>query len=270
MATKKKAEPGGPAAPKIANATSGDVAGKSVPAPTGNEAEVLRAWWLEHTGAPTDWRACAKLLAEGSDMPAAWVELRKNGDIAMDVFSDVCQAFREANLEVRRESAAIERRKLQRVTDLALGLKEAIEMSPLPKDVTSRSLGLKSRGRQPIDLRIGWRDLVTVHAHELMGYPLAVVDLLDTVVDMVDVFEKSLPARAVFRHRGDPLMSAFVRYLVWLFMDRFGSQYQGTVAVIANTIVQPSEPMTKQAIQAILKDSPAPFRTKLKQSNSAA
>ena len=233
-----------------------------------SESELLGAWWRENDSAPSDWRVLAKWLAESQYMPAAWSQLRKHGDVALAVFSDVRRAFRDSNREVMRESPRIERQKLRRVATLAHKLKAAIEASPLPKNTTG-IYELQSQAHPPVVIALGWRDLNPA-VHDRLGHPVAIVNILDTVVEMVEGFEKALPARAVVRHRVDPLMSAFVRYLTWLFVDRFGCEHQGTVAAIANAVLQPSDPMTKQSVQAILKDSPQPFRPKRKRNPRAA
>lgn len=263
MISSKKARPGGPAK------TGRAKAGAAAPASDCPEGAFLAAWWPANASAPSDWRVLAKHLSEDQGMRTAWAALRKHGDVAKPVFSDVRSAFLAANREVMREPATIERRKLQLVSRLARELKTAIEQSPLPRNTTSRYLDLQSRDLPPVEVRLGWRDL-QAEVHDHFGYSVAIVDFLQTVGEMVNTFEESLPARAVARHRVDPLMSAFVRHLAWLFVKRFGREYQGTVAAIANAVLHPAEPMTKQSVQAILKDSPAPFRPQRKRHQPVA
>jgi len=222
-----------------------------------DEGQALLDWRDANRRAPRDWRVLATRLAEHDDIDRAWAELRKHGGGAMTVFRDVKNAFRLANQEVMRPSSADEAAQFDRVVRLARELRAAIEQSPLPKD-SACLRSLTKEGAPDVMLMVGWRDLRD-DGYEL-GYPLAIVDVLDLAIELAEFYRKALPVRSIARHKGNPLVSAFVRWLAYFFSKSLGAELHGTIARVANAALDLSDPLDKNRVQAILKDAPPPLR----------
>ena len=230
------------------------------------EGQALMAWQIENPNAPRDWRFLAHRLAQHPDMPNAWAELRKRNESPLAVFSDVCVAFRRANVEVRRLPSTRERDQFERVKSLALQLRDEIEQSPLPER-SGRLVGISGMNCADVMLMVGWRNLPDDGFG--IAHPLSVVEFLDLVVNMVDIETASLPPRAIERRRKRPLESAFVRWLTFLFLQRFGEEMHATVARITSAVLDLADPLDKKDVEAFLKDSPPEFRTILSRKSDA-
>jgi len=226
--------------------------------PPSDPAAVLLHWIKINPKAPSDWRGLATVLASHDEMPAVWKSLSKHGDIAMRLFSAVNHSLDRAHSEIARQTATEEAEQLARVRKLAVGLKEAIEHSPLPRNWSVPHQIFEDDG-QSVVISIGWRDMQGGH----MGPRLAVVDVLDLVAQLVDSHIKSLPPRAVVRHRAHPLTAAFVRWLTWNMTREVGSASPQTVARIANAVLDLARtvPLDKESVKQILKDTPPAFQT---------
>ncbi len=231
------------------------------------EGQALMAWRTENPAAPRDWLVLADRLASHPDMPVAWAELRKRGEDAKAVFSDVCSAFRYANLEVRRPRLKKEREQFERVRAAARELQRAIQSSSLPKN-SGTFARLTCEGLKDINLVIGWRDLAEDGYG--FGYPLAVSDFLDFVVTMVDRESEKLPPRSIARQRKRWLESAFVRWMTFYMIQRFGDEMHATVARISSAALNLADPLDKKDVEAFLRDSPKAFRTKQRNGQDGA
>lgn len=219
---------------------------------------ILKDWLEKNQQAPRFWRALAQRLATHHDMPSAWRELAKHGDVVMPMFSIVHTAFEQAAAETRRQSTKEETTQLQRVRKLALQLKEAIEQSPLPRNST-KMYTLLCENRPEAHLMLGWRDLQQNGFG--LGYPLSIVEVLDIAVHLLDEHVQNLPLRSVKRHHKRPQVAAFVRFLAWHFGRRFGKEMHGTVARITTAVfdISKTDPLDKKGVQAILKNRPVAF-----------
>lgn len=216
----------------------------------------LNTWGGENKGAPLYWRQLADLLANHHDMPEAWAELGKRGDVVMPFFSCVCKAFKAAAKEAVRQTATEERAQLERVRRLTGELKMAIEQSPLPRG-WAKLMELTAHDEKPAMLWLGWRDLQESGLG--FGYQLAIVEVLDRAAELLDSHIAALPPRAVKRHRDKPHIVAFIRWLTFYVSHEFGEELHGTVARVATAVFDQAEPLTKRDVESILKDRPPEF-----------
>lgn len=231
---------------------------------------VVGEWVNAHKRtAPKAWLTIAERLHKSKAMTSAWTTLAKDGMHPMHVFSVVRQAHANATREFQRMPSKEEKAALVRVKKAAVKLKEAIECSSLPSDWGSLRM-LQQDGHPQVAVVVGWRDL-SPDGHGF-GYPIAIVDLLDLVVDLVQQHQDSLPRRSVPRRKdGAPGILAadaakteharmFVRWLAYRIKQDAGSEHHACVAQIANVVLRPSQPLDADRVKLICRDSPPEFR----------
>jgi hypothetical protein len=219
-------------------------------------AEILNAWLSVNSGAPAHWRALAERLAKDAGMASVWQRLCKSGDITMVAFASVCNAYEKASREVGRQTSSEEAAQLERVKRRAAALKVEIEKSPLPKNwATLRELTMEGSERIPVVF--GWRDLQNDGYG--LGHPIAIVEILDLVAELVDQHKAGLPPRVLARHHTRPLVSAFIRQLSLELEQKIGRPSPQTLACIGNAVLDPEDPLDKDVVKTILKNLPAGF-----------
>lgn len=237
------------------------------PAPASIEASAaLRAWLDANQRAPLLWRQVAERLLAFDEIGAVWREIGKHGILSIHLFTMARMACERAIIEFGRAPVDDEQAAIDRVRDLAAQLKAAIEQAPLP---AGRAYARQLEGSRlpPIELFIGWRDLDPSNPLWVGAYPLAIVDVLDQVPDLIDAHVRSMPRRTVERRRdtrarADRIAAAeaerarmFVRSLADSLNKDHGVILKGTIARIANAVLLPAEPLDKSRVDAILKDS---------------
>lgn len=200
-------------------------------------------------------------LAEHDDMPRAWRELRKRGISAGWVFSTVRKAFEAAHKEVKREAQADEDQKLAAVRGAIAVLREAIEVSPLPREHGALvQISRTSNGVEMLErIVLGWRD--PSPDSEFLGYNITMLQVLDQAVGMLDSFEQrrfrlverqSKGTRREDGKGGDPVAKVFVRYLCKHLEAECGDMLYGTVAHLANAALYSVSALRKDDVKGMM------------------
>jgi hypothetical protein len=232
--------------------------------------EVVGEWIAKHRrSAPAAWVAIAESLRRSKEMAQVWSALAADGMHPMQVFSVVRHAVADAAKEFQRLPSKAELASLARVKRAALQLKRMIEQSPLPSDWGSHRT-LTQEGLPQVPVVIGWRGL-SPDGHGL-GYSIAIVDVLDLAVELVEQHEAKLARRSVPRRKdGTPGASAvnaareervrmLVRWLTYRIKHKTGKLHRASVARIANAVLRLSQPIDADRVKLIWKDAPAEFQ----------
>src|SRR5450830_585356 len=163
-------------------------------------------------------------MATGDEAAAAWRVLGEDEDTVNRVMSRIRTAVELALKEIDRPNEKDERQDIDHIIKLANDLKRAIKASSLPGDWCRQfEHELKAEGQPPVSIELGWHSLPP--GGYGIGYPLAVVGVLDWAIDMARDHANQLPVRAVLRRRGKhPEVAAFVRHLAWQFGREYGKE----------------------------------------------
>lgn len=192
-----------------------------------------------------------------------------NGAEVMPIFGDIARALEAATAEVSRQPSREEKESVEKVIRLAKDLKEAIEQSPLPRD-WGKWATLTSNADNLV-VAVGWRDMRTDGYG--VGHSIEIVKVLDWAVDLAEAHIFALPPRSIVRHRDRADVSAFVRWLAWLFGVKLGKELRSEIALVASAVFEKKHPtmsLTKRDIDNILKDRPQEFVPPLKGRRRAA
>lgn len=223
-------------------------------------AEDLRNWAANPHMVQTSEVTVALRLANHADMEWAWHELLKPELQAEPwlIRRAATDAYDKAMAEIRRPAIKSEARQFQRVRDAALALKEAVEGADLSEwEQTNYPLRL---GNVMFRWKGSGESNVLFTAYNGEDRPsLALTDLMDTVVELLDRHRRRLPLRAVAKHRQAPATRAFVCHLTYFMLERFGKKMAGTVGRITTAVLDLPKPLDSGDVESILKTAPEPF-----------
>lgn len=220
-------------------------------------AKILKQRLKDHPGLPRATRHVMVALATETATPA-WDFFGHDDATVGRVLDRVRQAFEQSLDEISRPSATNEAADLKAIIKKARDLQRAIKTSSLPGDwVRHDRFKLGAEDMLPVLVDLGWHSLRPDGYN--FGYPLAVCDVLDWAVELVQHRLDDRPARSLVRQKDQPELTAFVRRLAWHFNREFQQEHRTAIAHIASAVFDLPDPLDVKGVDGRLKDRKKPF-----------
>lgn len=222
-------------------------------------AEILRQRLDENPRLPKLTRHVLAVMATDAARPV-WDLFGREEQTVNRVCDRVRQALEQSLSETSRPTATDELADLKAIIKKAKDLQRAIKASSLPGDlVYSDRFTLEADGEPPVPIDVGWHSL-RPKGYEF-GYPLAISDVLDWTVELVQHHIDRLPSRSLARQKDNPELTAFVRRLAWHFNREFKKEHRTAIGHIASAVFNLPESLDEKGVEARLRGRRPPLTT---------
>lgn len=227
--------------------------------------QVLQTWLTDNPRAPGCWHDIARRVVHYREVTALWELPAPMRREPLTVLDAATMAFEQARDEIEQAPTTEVDHGLDAVARALANLREAVELSPLPRGVETLTV-LSAAGLPDVHIRLGWRAALDDDTVNRFGYPLSLLQVIAACESMLasQRTERANAARAVRRQRAMPMQTSFVARMAMSLQRRFPAAYDDMpAAVLAHwcnaALDLADDPVDAAFVRRVLNRAPPPF-----------